>query len=96
MLTSITHFGYQPEGLEQSQIGDYFDMDFTTLPHKLLQPERFEEEILQLRARFVDRQNTFFKPVYHKRIPADGFAPYLSNIWVSVVLRLARTGKVRC
>ena len=60
-------------------------MDFTTLPHKLLQPEQFEQQILQLRTRFVDSkdQSFVFKPIYHKRIPADGFAPYLSSIWVS-------------
>ena len=57
-------------------------MDFTTLPHKLLQPEEFDRQVVQLRTRFTEKQNSFFKPVYHKRIPADGFAPYLSNIWV--------------
>lgn len=61
-------------------------MDFTTLPHKLLQPENFEKEVSNLRKRFMDRQSPdyVFRPVYHKRIPADGFAPYMSNIWVGM------------
>jgi hypothetical protein len=40
--------------------------------------------VLNLRKRFMDRHaaDYVFRPVYHKRIPADGFAPYMSNIWV--------------
>ena len=65
---------------------DFFDLDFTALPHKLLQPDQFEQQVLELRARFVDPKDPSFafKPAYHKRIPADGFAPYLSGIWVGV------------
>ena len=74
----------QPDGLENSQISDYFDMDFATLPHKLLQPDEFDRQVGQLRSRFVEKQDSYFKPIYHKRIPADGFAPYLSSIWVSL------------
>lgn len=76
---------HKPEGLEKSQITDYFDMAFTTLPHKLLQPDNFEKEVRQLRRRFVDSKDKdyVFKPIYHKRIPADGIAPYMDGIWVS-------------
>ncbi|CAD6565482.1 MAG: Dynamin-like GTPase that mediates homotypic ER fusion [Cyphobasidiales sp. Tagirdzhanova-0007] len=77
----------KPEGLENSQMTDFFDLDFTALPHKLLQPDQFEQQVLELRARFVDPKDPSFafKPAYHKRIPADGFAPYLSGIWEQVL-----------
>ncbi|GAA94929.1 uncharacterized protein L969DRAFT_89889 [Mixia osmundae IAM 14324] len=77
----------KPEGLEQSRISDYFDLDFVTLPHKLLKPEQFDVECSQLRTRFVDRHdpNYVFKPIYHKRIPADGLSIYFSQIWSQVL-----------
>lgn len=79
-LDSLT----QPEGLENSRIDDFFDFDFTTLPHKLLQPQEFDKQVLQLRGRFTDRSSKgfIFKPEYHKRIPADGLPRYLETIWV--------------
>lgn len=74
----------QPEGLEDARLTDYFDMAFATLPHKLLQPERFEQEAIELRGRFTDPKDPdyVFKPIYHKRIPADGVAPYMASVWV--------------
>ncbi|CAE6489237.1 unnamed protein product [Rhizoctonia solani] len=76
----------KPEGLGHAQLTDYFDLTFTTLPHKLLQPDKFEEEVVKLRSRFADRTNPdfVFKPSYHKRIPADGVAHYMEGIWEQV------------
>lgn len=50
-------------------------------------PEKFEEAVIDLRQRFVDRSRPdyVFKPVYHKRIPADGVAFYLDGIWQQVL-----------
>lgn len=75
----------KPAGLEGRQLSDYFDMVFTTLAHKILVPEKFEAEVKELRKRFTDKDNAgyLFKPAYHKRIPADGVAMYMENIWVS-------------
>jgi hypothetical protein len=60
-----------------------------------LQPDHFESQIVELRQRFVDPKNSnfVFKPVYHKRIPADGFAPYLAGIWVNC--KLAQPAKAK-
>jgi hypothetical protein len=51
---------------------------------QILMPEKFEQGVADLRKRFVDRENPdyVFKPAYHKRIPADGVAIYMANIWV--------------
>ena len=74
----------QPDSAAESKISDYFDMAFTTLPHKLLQPDQFALGIKDLRKRFVDPKDPdyAFKSSYHKRIPADGCAPYMAGIWV--------------
>ncbi|TCD65089.1 Protein sey1 [Steccherinum ochraceum] len=76
----------KPSDLHDAQLSDYFDLDFATLPHKLLVPEKFEAEVLNLRGRFVDkaRSDFVFKPAYHKRIPADGVAFYMEGIWEQV------------
>jgi hypothetical protein len=76
----------KPADLVHAQLADYFDLSFTALPHKILAADRFEDEVLRLRGRFVDPKNEgyVFKPVYHKRIPADGVAFYMEGIWVSL------------
>lgn len=74
----------KPADLSDSKLSDYFDLAFTALPHKILAADKFESEVLNLRTRFVDKEspNYLFKPVYHKRIPADGVAFYMEGIWV--------------
>lgn len=76
----------KPAGLEDRKLSDYFDMVFTTLPHKILVPEKFEAEVKTLRKRFTDKESAdyLFKPAYHKRIPADGVYMYMENIWEQV------------
>ena len=88
----------KPSGLEQSRIEDYFDFDFATLPHKILQPERFVEEASQLGTRFRESQKGdgstvmasdpgrgVFLPQYHRRVPADGFSVYAYGVWEQIV-----------
>ncbi|KAL9936593.1 hypothetical protein V8E36_004661 [Tilletia maclaganii] len=77
----------KPDGLESSSITDFFDFNFTTLPHKILVPDQFEKQVVQLRSRFVDPNdpNFVFKTAYHKRIPADGLPHYLNSIWDQVM-----------
>ena len=75
----------KPDELKDRQLSDYFDLDFTALPHKVLVPDKFEAEVANLRTRFGNKEKSdyLFKPVYHKRIPADGVSMYMENIWVS-------------
>jgi len=97
-LTRIWTSLAKPPGLEDSQITDFFDFEFTALPHKILQPEKFVSETQTLRKRFRDgvpgeeppvpgggSQDGIFLPVYHRRIPADGFPMYAENIWNQIV-----------
>ncbi|KAG6830062.1 hypothetical protein H0H92_002352 [Tricholoma furcatifolium] len=52
---------------------DYFGMAFTALRHKNFAADKFEEELQNLRTRFVNKASDeyLFKPAYHKCIPAD-------------------------
>ncbi|ESK90867.1 protein sey1 [Moniliophthora roreri MCA 2997] len=76
----------KPQELADRQLADYFDLAFTALPHKVLAADAFESEVKKLRGRFVDKEDPeyVFKPAYHKRIPADGVAFYMENIWEQV------------
>lgn len=88
----------KPSGLEQSRIEDYFDFAFVALPHKILQPEKFEAEVERLSTRFREGYNDpkksglldeadlpVFLPQYHRRIPADGFPVYAEGVWDQIV-----------
>lgn len=88
----------KPQGLENSRIEDYFDFAFVALPHKILQPEKFEEAVQKLGTRFREGYNDpkmsgliddadlpVFLPQYHRRIPADGFSMYAEGVWDQIV-----------
>ncbi|CAG8722237.1 16408_t:CDS:10, partial [Dentiscutata erythropus] len=77
----------KPEGLEHCTINDYFDFMFAALPHKLLLPREFEQDVIKLRERFVNPNNKdfVFKPNYSKRVPADGFHVYAEGIWDQIM-----------
>lgn len=76
----------KPDGLETSKIKDFFDFSFTTLPHKLLQPAEFDNQVAALRSWFANQSDPryVFKTEYHKRIPADGLPHYLGSVWEQV------------
>ncbi|KAF9983686.1 Dynamin-like GTPase that mediates homotypic ER fusion [Mortierella antarctica] len=86
-LERIWHGLSKPEGLEDCQITDYFDFMFTTLAHKLLQPEKFNSDVDQLRLRFTEASdpNYVFQPQYSKRVPADGLHIYAGGIWDKIM-----------
>lgn len=76
----------KPAELANVQLSDYFDLAFTALPHKILAADKFEQEVVNLRQRFVDTSapDYLFKTSYHKRIPADGLPFYMEGIWEQV------------
>lgn len=87
----------KPPGLEKSKIGDYFDFAFVALPHKILQPEKFEQEVQRLGTRFREgfkdpkkdgleneTSEPVLRPEYHRRIPADGFPHYAEGVWEQI------------
>ncbi|KAI5864279.1 root hair defective 3 GTP-binding protein [Durotheca rogersii] len=99
-LTKIWSSISKPQGLEKSRIEDYFDFAFAALPHKILQPDKFETEVVNLGRRFVtgnrnskthlehgkhELEGGVFLPEYHRRIPADGFSVYAEGVWDQIV-----------
>ncbi|KAK2464311.1 hypothetical protein APHAL10511_003768 [Amanita phalloides] len=76
----------KPPELKECRLSDFFDLAFTALPHKILTPDKFESEVAKLRTRFVnkDQKGFYFKPMYHKRVPADGVAYYMESNWEQV------------
>ncbi|KAF9291269.1 Dynamin-like GTPase that mediates homotypic ER fusion [Mortierella alpina] len=86
-LERIWHELSKPEGLEDCRLAEYFDLQFTGLPHKLLQPQNFDSGIEQLRCRFTDPSNRsyVFKPQYSKRVPIDGLQAYAGAIWEKIM-----------
>lgn len=86
-LARIWRSLHKPPELKNCRLSDFFDLAFVSLPHKILQPEKFEASIALLRTRFVnkDQEGYLFKSAYHKRVPADGLSFYMNNIWKRVL-----------
>ncbi len=93
-LTRIWSTISKPQGLENSKIDDYFDFAFAALPHKILQPDKFLEEVDKLSTRFTAGHRStkdqeyaggVFLPEYHRRIPADGLSIYAEGVWDQIV-----------
>ena len=77
----------KPEALAGADLGDFFDVSFSALPHKVLQAKEFDEGIAQLQRRFIDRSDPqyVFQTEYHKRIPIDGLPHYLESVWEQIL-----------
>ncbi|CAM1504166.1 Fc.00g017570.m01.CDS01 [Cosmosporella sp. VM-42] len=98
-LTKIWSSISKPQGLENSRIEDYFDFGFAALPHKILQADKFVDEVSKLGSRFTsghrvgkpgshgdqELEGGLFLAEYHRRIPADGFSIYAEGIWDQIV-----------
>ncbi|KAK9475059.1 RHD3/Sey1 [Dipodascopsis tothii] len=78
----------KPPALDGVRFTDAFDVQFTALPHKVLQPEPFATAVRALHARFVDPADAdyVFRPAYHRGVPADGWALYAQNVWAQIEL----------
>ncbi|CAN6614611.1 protein Sey1p [Trichomonascus vanleenenianus] len=86
----------KPESLKETKISDFFDIQFQTLPHKILLPDQFSSQVYQLSRRFVPgRRNSketaalssdsyVFRPEYHRNVPIDGWNMYAANIWEQI------------
>ncbi|KAG5440170.1 hypothetical protein PCANB_001739 [Pneumocystis canis] len=86
-LERIWNLLVKPEKLENCAINDFFDLQFTALSHKMLAPEIFEQDVVELQKRFFDSSdpNFVFHSKYYKRVPADGFSIYVKGIWGQII-----------
>ena len=73
----------KPQELAHLQFSDFFDIQFHTLRHKILQPGEFTTDVQLLGDRFTDHKNEdfLFKKYYHHDIPIDGWTMYAENCW---------------
>lgn len=73
----------KPADVAHLAFSDFFDLAFHTLAHKVLQNEKFSDDIRTLGNRFVDSEDEgfLFKPYYHHDIPIEGWTMYAENCW---------------
>lgn len=73
----------KPGDMVDLKFGDFFDIKFHALGHKVLQAEKFTEDVKLLGDKFIDSKNDqfYWDPKYHHNIPIDGWTMYASNCW---------------
>ncbi|KAJ8099869.1 RHD3/Sey1 [Lipomyces tetrasporus] len=78
----------KPDPLSNSKITNFFSLQFTALPHKILQPEPFRKAVDGLGHRFdsKDHEHYVFEKSYHRNVPADGWSIYAQNVWTQIEL----------
>ena len=66
-LSNIWSSLSKPPGLESCEIKDYFDFQFTALPHKILMPDQFNEKVDALRTRYTHIMKVLMADSYRPR-----------------------------
>lgn len=76
----------KPSAASNSNLDDFFDLQFYALPHKVLMPDQFSAETSKLSNCFVDPSSSsyVFKPEYHRGLPIDGWPIYTEKIWEQI------------
>lgn len=76
----------KPADVAHLQFADFFDIDFHTLGHKVLQPEKFVDDVKLLGDKIIDPSDDeyLFKPNYHHNIPIDGWTMYAESCWEQI------------
>ncbi|KAK2683405.1 hypothetical protein RAB80_001351 [Fusarium oxysporum f. sp. vasinfectum] len=86
-LTKIWSSISKPQGLEGSRIEDYFDFGFAALPHKILQADKFTEEVQKLGSRFT-AGHRHGKPGLHGDQELEGglFLPSITDEFLPMIV----------
>lgn len=75
----------KPIDSENISLYDFFDLKFVGLSHKILQNDKFIEDVKQLGDQFsqsiTESEEAIFKPIYHHMLPLDGWCMYAQNCW---------------
>lgn len=75
----------KPIDSENISLYDFFDLKFVGLSHKILQNDKFIEDVKQLGDQFsqsiMESEDAIFKPIYHHMLPLDGWCMYAHNCW---------------
>lgn len=73
----------KPAELAHFKFDDFFDINFHGLHHKVLQNDKFIQDVAELGDRLVINHE-LFKPNYHHNIPIDGWTLYAQNCWEQI------------
>ncbi|KAK4531534.1 hypothetical protein CCYA_CCYA08G2391 [Cyanidiococcus yangmingshanensis] len=71
----------KPAALEKASLSTFFDVEYTSLPHKEFHADAFCQAVDGLRERFYKRESEIFQDSYHRGIAADGFSTFCKQIW---------------
>ncbi|EGV64587.1 Dynamin-like GTPase that mediates homotypic ER fusion [Yamadazyma tenuis] len=76
----------KPSEVETLKFDEFFDVQFHALGHKILQEDKFHDDIKLLGDKFVDSssEDYLWKPNYHHDLPIDGWTMYASNCWEQI------------
>ncbi|EGG17413.1 hypothetical protein DFA_08408 [Cavenderia fasciculata] len=76
----------KPKDFVNSTAHDFFNFEFTSLPHKVYSKDNFKLEAEVLKKKFLDPTNADFIPKkeYRNDIPADGFYKFSNNVWETI------------
>lgn len=79
-LTNIWNGLSKPLAAQSSTVFDFFDLDFVTLPHKVLQPEAFKEQIAAISQRQVSYFGSLSCSRYNGALSIFSFALFSMQI----------------
>ncbi len=77
----------KPEKFKNTAVTDLFDFQYVSLPHKMLEADKFKEELSALSLRFNDASSPgyIWSKMLKSSIPADGFALFAQRIWETIL-----------
>jgi hypothetical protein len=77
---------YKPEQFRGSKPSDFFHFEFSMIPHKMFEEDKFYQKCKQLRGRFEnDAPATLFPaPNQRKNVPIDGLSLFISHTWEKI------------
>ena len=74
---------FKPEDFNNSTISDFFEFEYDSLPHKILEEDSFNSKLKVLSDKFNNENNPNFiwKNHFKSDIPSDGFPTFAGQIW---------------
>ena len=76
----------KPEDHKNSHATDFFEFQFTSLPHKVLEADKFSQALTDLSRRFNDPNNAqyIWSQALKNNVPADGLAMFSEKVWEAI------------
>lgn len=74
----------KPKGMDNVTLDEFFDLEFVGLGHKILQEDKFYQDVKLLGDSFKT-DNLYFKSNYHNNnLPLDAWNLYANNCWEQI------------